>query len=123
MSDGHIKDLLVANLSTRDDGVAVLELTGEIDISSVRVLADQFTSISSKELPSVIIDATEVSFMDSTGLHALVEGKRVLHEQGTKIVLVSSPQVRRVLELVFPDHLFAVRVDSMDEALTLLGES
>lgn len=121
MADGNIKDLLVANLTSRDDGITVLALVGEIDISSVQVLADQFTAISSKEVPNVIIDATGVSFMDSTGLHALVEGKRVLHEQGTKIVLVPSSQVRRVLELVFPDHLFAVRVDTMDQAYDLLA--
>lgn len=121
MSDGNIKDLLVANLTSRDDGITVLELVGEIDISSAQVLTDQFTAISSEELSTLIIDATGVSFMDSTGLHALVEGKRLLHEHGTKIVLVPSRQVRRVLELVFPDHLFAVRVDTMDEAYDLLA--
>lgn len=123
MEHGDTKDLLVARLTSRADGITVLELVGEIDISSAEVLTDQLSVISSQNLSNVIIDATQVGFMDSTGLHALVEGKRMMHEHGTKIILVPSRQVRRVLELVFPDHLFAVRVDTMDEALALLGTS
>ena len=49
----------------------------------------------------MILDATGISFMDSTGLHALVNGKRMIHEAGTRLILVPSPQMRRVLELVF----------------------
>ena len=69
---------------------------------------------------AVIIDASGVTFMDSTGLHALVEGKKLIHENGTRIVLVPSRQVRRVLELVFPDPLFATRVETIEEALAAI---
>lgn len=72
---------------------------------------------------SVIIDATDVTFMDSTGLHALVEGKRMLHEKGSRIYLVPSQQVRRVLELVFPDPLFPMRLDTVAEALLAIDEA
>jgi anti-sigma B factor antagonist len=110
-------DLLNAEQTALSNGTALVQLTGEVDISSAHVLTSQFQSAAENGWSNVIIDATGVSFMDSTGLHALVEGKRLLHESGTRIVLVPSPQVRRVLELVFPDPLFAVRVDSVDEAL------
>ncbi|MFP4555071.1 MAG: STAS domain-containing protein, partial [Actinomycetota bacterium] len=72
---------------------------------------------------SVILDATDVTFMDSTGLHALIEGKRTLHEHGSQIFLVPSPQVQRVLELVFPDPLFASRLESVDEALSVIDQA
>jgi anti-anti-sigma factor len=110
-------ELLEAKLVQRADGITILHLTGEIDMSSASALVDQFTVISEQRLANVILDATRVTFIDSTGLHALTEGKRKIHEQGTRIFLVPSPQVRRVLELVFPEPLFAARVDSVEEAL------
>ena len=120
MQDRNPEDLLIAELRSLSDGAAILLLTGEVDISSAHLLSTQLSMAAKNELRDVIIDATSVSFMDSTGLHALVEGKRLLHDSGTRIVLVPSPQVRRVLELVFPDPLFAARVDSVDVALAII---
>jgi len=120
MQNRNTEDLLTAELRTLGDHAAIVHLTGEVDISSAHLLSIQLESASKSGLRDVIIDAAGVSFMDSTGLHALVEGKRLLHDAGTRIVLVSSPQVRRVLELVFPDPLFAARVDSIDEALGMI---
>jgi anti-sigma B factor antagonist len=118
------EDLLTAELSHLGVGTAILHLAGEVDISSAHVLTSQFETVARSGLTGLIIDATAVTFMDSTGLHALVDGKRLIHESGTRIVLVPSRQVRRVLELVFPEPLFAARMDSMDEAIaSMSGES
>ena len=84
-------------------------------------MVSRFQELADKGLTDVIIDAREVSFIDSTGLHGLIEGKRIIHEKGSKIVLVPSRQVRRVLEVVFPEPRFAARLDSMDEAFAFLG--
>lgn len=113
-------DLLSLDTEPLRDDVVILRLTGEIDISSVHLLRNRFTSIIGEGRSAVILDATGVTFMDSTGLHALVEGKRTLHENGMRIFLVPSRQVRRVLELVFPDPMFAARLDSVEEAMAAL---
>jgi anti-sigma B factor antagonist len=102
-------------------GAAILVLSGEIDLATAPQLVSCFQVLMDRGLTDVIIDATEVSFIDSTGLHGLTEGKRIIHERGSKIVLVPSRQVRRVLEMVFPEPLFAARLDSMDEAYAYLG--
>lgn len=120
MEDTNTGDLLTAELTSLSERVAIMRLTGEVDISSAHVMNQRFQHVADQALGDVIIDATGVSFMDSTGLHALVEGKRLLHERGIRIVLVPSTQVRRVLELVFPDPLFAVRVETLEEALDLV---
>jgi anti-anti-sigma factor len=96
-------------------------LIGEIDISSAHILSASFDEIGGLHADKVLIDATGVTFMDSSGLHALIEGKRSLHESGATIALVPSEQVRRLLDLVFPDRLFAFRCETVDEALTALG--
>lgn len=116
------KELLIAELEPIGESAALLRLIGEIDLSSSHVLTAQFEKIGRDGLTGVVIDATEVSFMDSTGLHALIEGKRLVHERGTRIFLVPSRQVRRVLELVFPEPLFAARLDTVEEALAALRE-
>lgn len=114
-------ELLTTEFEKHREDVAILRLVGEIDLSSVDVLSTQLKNLAKGAPANVIVDATGVTFMDSTGMHALVEGKRAINSKGTKIYLVPSPQVRRILELVFPDRLFADRVDSVDEALTAIG--
>lgn len=113
-------DLLKVETAELRDGVVVMRLAGEVDMSSADLMAKQFETLTSGNKRTVILDASQVTFMDSTGLHALVEGKRVLHEAGTQILLVPSSQVRRVLELVFPEPLFAARLNSIDEAIAAL---
>lgn len=117
MADGGLTKLLESQLTSRVDGTAILQLAGEIDMSSANTLVDQITAIAEQRLENLILDATRVSFMDSAGLHALIEGKRVIHTQGTRVFLVPSPQVRRILDLMLPEPLFAARVGSVAEAL------
>jgi anti-anti-sigma factor len=112
--------VLKAEFESIHDDAAILRFAGEIDLSTVNIITEQFKVIADQGLRSVVIDATDVTFMDSTGLHALVEGKRIVHEMGTTIYLVPSSQMRRVLELVFPEPLFAARLDSVEEALAAL---
>ena len=98
-----------------------MRLSGEVDIATVQGLVAAFVELADRRLTQVIVDASLVTFMDSTGLHALTQGKKRIHEVGSQIALVVSPQVRRILELMFPEHLFAVRVDTMEQAREALG--
>lgn len=115
-------DLLLVEVEPIRDGSVIVKLKGEVDISSAHLLTSQLSALTADTHSSVVVDASEVTFMDSTGLHALVEGKRALHDNGTRIFLVPSRQVRRVLELVFPDPLFAFRLNSVEEALSMLDQ-
>ena len=103
-------------------GVLLLRLIGEIDMATSDEFRRALSDLADRRPTDVIIDASGVSFMDSTGLHALIEGKRVIHDARADIILVCSPQVRRILELMFPAPLFASRVDTMEEALTALAD-
>lgn len=123
MKEPTKEDLLTLETEPLGDDVVVVRLAGEIDISSVHLLRSEFTSLIDESRSAVILDATRVTFMDSTGLHALVEGKRALHENGMRIFLVPSRQVRRVLELVFPDPMFASRLDSVEDAIAAVDGS
>ncbi|HEU4320775.1 MAG TPA: STAS domain-containing protein [Acidimicrobiia bacterium] len=117
MNEGKSETILQTSLETVREGVALMRLSGEIDLSSAAGVTDKFAECAGQGLTDMVVDATGVTFMDSTGLHALIEGKRLVHDDGIRIYLVPSPQVRRVLELVFPEPLFAARLDSVEEAL------
>lgn len=121
MADRDRTASLAVQVVERVDGTLIVQLTGEIDISTAEILIDQFRVISAERIQNVILDATGVEFIDSSGLHALIEGKRIIREGGTNLVLVPSQQVRRVLELVFPEPIFAARVDSVEEAFAWLA--
>jgi anti-sigma B factor antagonist len=120
MTDQAPRDLLTAVFDPQSPGAAVVRLEGEIDLSSSHVLSETIDSMLSSDLREVVIDATSVTFMDSTGLHALIQAKKSIHERGIRIFLVPSPQVRRTLELVFPEPLFADRLDTVEQALAAL---
>lgn len=123
MGDDEARELLTATLDDLGDGNATVHVSGEIDISSAEVITARFQEIASGQYRNVILDTSEVTFMDSSGLHALIECKRILHDSGTRVILVSSKAVKRILELVFPEPLFAMRVDTSEEALAALDGS
>lgn len=102
------------------DGAAIVRLSGEIDITTAPRVRGQFEEMAEEDLTDLIVDMREVSFIDSTGIHALVEGKRVIHERGSRIILVPSSPVRRLFALVFEDQVFADRAESLEDALEML---
>ena len=118
---GHDSETLKCTVSPLSDSAAMLSLAGEIDLNTADRVIHCFQLLAADELTGVLIDASEVTFMDSSGLHALIEGKRLMHDLDCRIVLVPSRQVRKLLEMVFPAPLFAARVDSIEEGLAVLN--
>ncbi|SEF15554.1 STAS domain-containing protein [Streptomyces sp. Ag109_O5-10] len=54
------------------DGIAVLGVRGEIDYQSVGVLTRAMPPADPTTGPRVVVDLSEVTFMDSSGVNALV---------------------------------------------------
>ena len=115
-------DLLTSSLERLPNGVVILRLSGEIDLATANSLIQRLTEISDEPPSDLIIDATDVGFMDSSGVHALIVGKGLVHAKNCRITLVVSEPVRRVLNLTYPDHQFATRVDSLSEAMELISD-
>lgn len=114
--------MMRCEIEAQGDGSAFLRLRGEIDLSNAEAIVGCFQTAADQGLTQILVDATAVTFIDSSGLRALIEGKRLMHERGAQLVLVPSRQLRRLLELTFPDPLFAARVDTVEEGLRLLQE-
>lgn len=74
--------------------IHIVSLGGELDMATVEGLSEWLVDISGS---TVVIDLSELTFMDSSGIGAMV---RVKNELGDSLLLTRPQQnVRRVLEL------------------------
>lgn len=89
----------VAHVS-RTDGEVVCRLGGEFDIGTVDALRDALAHAGSLGEPRVVVDLSDVTFMDTSGLQTLLEFREILGGQGRWLrTRRAQPQVARLLEL------------------------
>lgn len=82
----------------RDPGGRSVRLEGEFDLANAPEVAAAIADLSGDG--SADVDLSGVTFMDTSGLHALVQGARSLGED-TPVVLVDPPsRVVRLMEIV-----------------------
>jgi|SRR5215470_2641200 len=82
-----LTDGLEITLHHGDEG-NIVRLRGRLDIDSSPALRDRFLAMLGTQLPeAVIVDLTEVSYIDSSGIATLIEGlKMALMRQTTLCV-------------------------------------
>jgi anti-anti-sigma factor len=82
--------------------VAVLGVQGEIDLATAPELREVLLPVLERQTGPVVVDLSEVPFMDSTGVHVLVDTLRWLESQNRRLALVchEEGQVHRLLAMV-----------------------
>lgn len=85
-------------ISSTNDG---FRLHGELDMATADDLS-QLLKVAVLECRPLVLDFSEVSFMDSSGLSALLEAAGLTDGDGSVVVLNPSAQVRRVLDISIP---------------------
>jgi stage II sporulation protein AA (anti-sigma F factor antagonist) len=80
------------------NGRAIVFVRGEIDLASGQAFRNALSQ-AQQGAPDVIVDLSDVVFMDSTGINALTEAHRRAPEQGSVRVVSPSPAVRRVFDI------------------------
>jgi anti-sigma B factor antagonist len=88
-------------LSTRYDGRAtVIGVAGELDILTVTKLVARLEDAIRRRHGDVVIDLTGAEFIDSMGLHALLNVQRRLIRQARTLAVICPPgAVRNAIEL------------------------
>lgn len=95
--------------------VQVIELSGIINSASSQDLRQRLNEVVEKGAKIVLIDFENVTFMDSSGLGALVLAFKSLRAANSKLVLCSiNEQVRILFELTSMDKVFEI-FSSQDE--------
>jgi len=109
--------------STRVDGNVVLRLRGELDLHTVAQLRLSLAEALESGAGAVVVDLGDVTFIDSTGLAALLNALRRLTRAGRRLVLACEDgPVLRVLRLTRLDSTFAINA-SADEALRAVRDA
>ena len=104
-----------------DESTHVLSLRGEIDASTAPRLGSRLFGLADEGIKGVIVDLSEVTFMDSTGIGVLLNALRHYASRHMKMVLVCpTEQVMRPFEITgLARHLTIL--DSREKALGALA--
>jgi anti-sigma B factor antagonist len=88
------------------DTEATIALDGEFDMSGVARFSSCVSAVLAPHPLSVAVDARGVTFIDSSGLMALLRGRDVAAEAGVAFRVVKpSPPLRRLAELTGVEDL------------------
>jgi anti-sigma B factor antagonist len=84
----------------------IVALHGELDLASAEGLAGALVDLAGSTL---VVDLADLSFMDSSGIGALVTARKRIRAQGLGDLVVTRPTaiVQKALEIVGLDELIA----------------
>jgi anti-sigma B factor antagonist len=105
----------VLSVETIDDG-CIVRLAGELDLYNAPAVRKALTEAAAEGPKRVIVDLSEVEFIDSTALGVLIEARAKLPDRQGFLLAGPGLETRRALEISGLDRHFAVH-DSVDEAL------
>lgn len=81
-------------------GVSQVVLAGEFDLAGIQQFDTVMAEVESKNPDAIVIDLSALSFMDSSGLRALVMADHRARDAGRRLAIVPGPPpVRRVFEI------------------------
>jgi anti-sigma B factor antagonist len=100
------------------NGVARIAVDGELDMTTVPVLLEQLTRFEQDGVSAIMLDLRDVSFVDSTGLHAFLEAHDRAKTNGHRFVLSgATPFTRRLFAITGTEFLL-----DRHEAASVLGQ-
>lgn len=109
-------------MSVRAEGsYTLVTLAGESDANTRQSLRDLLESEATRDVRHLIIDLSGLRFIDSAGVHVLVDVRAILHGRDGELALVApQPVVARVMSLAGVDQLIPVYAN-LDAALAAAG--
>jgi anti-anti-sigma factor len=98
--------------SDERDGVYRITLRGELDVSTAPQFNTALADARIRNCHTLVVDLSELTFMDSTGLSAVLVGEMHARTRGQRFAVVRGPRhVQELFRLTGVDHFLEV-VDS-----------
>jgi len=92
-----------------EDGWDVLDVAGEVDLSTAPVLRARLDEVISGGSRRLIVSLEEVTFMDSSGLSVLVSAFKAMREAGGRISLVcDEPTIAKIFTITGLDRILSI---------------
>jgi anti-sigma B factor antagonist len=104
-------------VETPDEGTAIVTVRGEIHLATAPDFSERLNDVVATGATGVVVDLTEVGFIDSTGLSVLLNAlRRVTRAGGTLVLVCTNPTVLRLFEVTKMDTTFTI-LPSREQAL------
>jgi anti-sigma B factor antagonist len=91
--------------ATNDHGEITVVLSGDLDISSRRWLAQRLAETMEQQPRRLVVDMAEVGFADCASMRLIVATRRSLPDGSRPVISRLRPVVRRVLHVTGLDML------------------
>ena len=96
---------------------AILRPIGRMDVESSPTVRQAILDMVEQNISTIVVDLSQVEFMDSSGLSALISGMKALRRiEGRLNICNANAQIRTALRLTMLDRVLPV-YDSLDMAL------
>lgn len=94
------------------DGIAVLNLSGRLDLASGSKLKEEIKKLTDKSQTSVHLNLSAVEFINSSGLGALVSIMKEIRLQKGRLTLSNlASYVQEIFEITQLSHIFEIFSD------------
>lgn len=64
------------------DGVLIIAIRGEVDLYNTKQLSDKLDEAHNEGVTQVVLEVSRVSYIDSTGIGAMIKGKKIMKSAG-----------------------------------------
>lgn len=94
---------------TELDGFTVVTATGEIDLATVPMLKQTLDDLVMESKVHLVVDLTPVTFLDSTGLGALIGARRKVYPfRGSLAIVCDNERILKLFTITGLDRVFAL---------------
>ena len=90
------------------DNRVILVLDGELDVQTSPLLREQLHQLLEEGQRQIVLDMSKLSYMDSSGISALVNTHKALGAKGSLSLVACRPAVERVLRFTQFDKVLAL---------------
>ncbi len=106
------------NVTTREaKGGCIVDASGEIDMQTSPRMREELRNLVAKKPERIVVNLSDVKYIDSSGLATLVECLQSTRKTGSKLILTGmNDNVRDIFDLSGLNRVFTI-VDTEDEAL------
>ncbi|MFW6775068.1 STAS domain-containing protein [Nocardioides sp. CPCC 205120] len=95
-----------------ENGIAVVVPRGRLNMVAARQLRETLTGVVGGGTNRVVVDLAETTFLDSSGLGALISGLKTARQAGGDLRIARpTPGVQAVFELTNMDKVLRARAD------------
>jgi anti-sigma B factor antagonist len=98
------------------DGTVLVRLAGELDLYNADAVREALFHAAAQEPERLVVDLTEVQFIDSTALGVLIEARSKLLNRRGFLLAAPGLETRRALEISGLDRHFSIHA-TVDEAV------